>query len=140
MKHQPLLLAGVAVMALFLGGCSMAQDKSVAEGAVNDFHQRLDKGDFEGIYSAAHPDFKAASTKKDFVALLAAVHRKLGNFQSDEETNWNINSSNFTTTVVLVYKTKFDNGDGVETFTYRIQGDQALLYSYNINSPTLIIN
>jgi hypothetical protein len=40
----------------------------------------------------------------------------------------------------LSLKTQFERGSGIETFTYRFSGSEALLLGYNINSSDLIIN
>ena len=90
------------------------------------------------IYDATHSDFKAATSEKDFIALLDAVHRKLGLVQSSERDGWTVNAANFKVNVSLRYKTKFAEGDAFEAFTYRVEGEKALLLGYNINSQTLI--
>lgn len=129
----------IIVAALFLpSGCGMTKSKAAAEKEVNRFHQQLDNADFKAIYAAAHADFKAASKEKDFIALLEAVHRKLGTVQKSDSAGWRVNSFNLKTNVVLTYHTKFAGGDATETFDYRLDGDSAQLYSYNINSQALI--
>jgi outer membrane murein-binding lipoprotein Lpp len=132
----PIFLAAASVC--ILTGCGAMKGRDTAEQAVSEFHAQLDKGDFRGIYSAAHSDFKAASTEKDFVALLAAVHRKLGNIQKSDQSGWRVNSFNLKTNVILTCNTRFAGGDAVETFNYRIDGNRAQLYGYNINSQALI--
>jgi hypothetical protein len=138
MKLSTLLLIFIASASL-LTGCDAFKGTPSAEKAVNEFHERLDKSDFEGIYSATHSDFKAAETEKEFVALLDAVHRKLGTVKNSEKVGWRVNSFNFKTDVILNYKTIFIGGDAHESFTYRMDGDKAILRGYNINSQTLIV-
>lgn len=104
-----------------------------------EFHTRIDEAEFKPIYEATHPDFKRATSEKDFLALLEAVHRKLGTIQSTSQEGWNVNSMNFKTNVGLSYKTKFAGGDAVETFHYRVEGDKAELVGYHINSTALIV-
>jgi hypothetical protein len=116
----------------------MWKGKGKAEAAVTDFHQRLDSGDFESIYSGADSDFKATETEKDFLALLGAIHRKIGNVQSTSEKSFYVNTYNLSTKVTLVYDTKFDGGDATETFVYHISGDQVSLLGYNINSLAMM--
>ena len=138
MKPSALLPALFAAASL-LAGCDAVKDTASAEKAVKEFHEQFDKSDFKGIYSAAHPDFRAAETEKDFLDLLDAVHRKLGTVQSADRVGWNVNSSNFKTSVILNYKTKFTAGDASESFNYRMEGGKAILRGYNINSQTLIV-
>jgi len=137
--NPPTLLAIFLASASLLTGCGAVKGTASAEKAVNEFHEQLDKSDFKGIYSATHPDFKVAETEKDFVALLDAVHRKLGTVKNSEKAGRSVNSFNFKTDVILNYKTMFTGGDAYESFTYRIDGDKAILRGYNINSQTLIV-
>jgi len=43
------------------------------------------------------------------------------------------------TNVVLTFKTEFENGQGVETFTYRIADGSAILLGWHVNSNALIV-
>ena len=131
----PILLATASLLA----GCGLVKGTASAEKAVNEFHEQLDKSDFKGIYAATHSDFKAAETEKDFVALLDAVHRKLGTVQNAEKAGWRVNSFNSRTDIVLNYKTKFTGGDARESFNFRMDGDKPILRGYNINSQALIV-
>jgi hypothetical protein len=126
------------LLASLLSSCNPIKSSRSAEAAVVQFHTQLDKGEFADIYKATHPEFKKVSDEKSFTELLAAVHRKLGLVRSSEKSSWNVNSYNLKTNVILTYSTKFAEGTGTETFTYRIDGDKALLLGYNINSQDLI--
>jgi hypothetical protein len=129
----------ISVLAVLLvSACGGTKGKAEAEKAVVEFHRKLDSGDFAGIYAAAHADFKTASPEKDFVAILEAVHRKLGNTVSADQVGWRVNTHNFKINVVLNYKMTFAGGDAVESFNYRVDGGSALLLGYNINSQALI--
>jgi hypothetical protein len=128
-----LLLAGGA------SGCAGQKGKAAAEKAVGEFHTKLDAGDFAGIYAATHPDFKKASSEKDFVAILDAVHRKLGTVRSSEQVSWRMKQFNLDTNAQLTYKTTFSDGEGIEQFNYRVDDKSAVLVGYNINSSALVI-
>jgi hypothetical protein len=138
MKPQNVLFIFLAAISLLFAGCGASKGKETAEKAVGEFHEQLDKENFKEIYSAAHPDFKAASTEGDFIARLDAVHSKLGKLEKSDQTGSRVNSVKFKTNVVLTYNTKFSKGDATETFTYRINGDHAQLYDYDIKSGALI--
>ena len=135
---RAVFLSAAVVFALSLTGCGMIKGKEAAEKAVTEFHERLDRGAYHDIYTAAHAEFKAATTEQDFSAILEAMHRKLGAVQSVATTGWNANSVNLKTNIVLGCKTKFAQGEGVETFTFRIEGDRPVLLGYDINSKELI--
>lgn len=137
MKPQNILVFLAAISLLF-AGCGASKGKETAEKAVGEFHEQLDKENFKEIYSGTHADFKAASTEGDFVARLDAVHSKLGKLEKSDQAGSRVNRSRLKTNVVLTYNTKFSEGDARETFTYRIDGDHAQLYDYDIKSQALI--
>ena len=58
---------------------------------------------------------------------------------SPEQINWNINTHNMTTTVVLVYASKYAEGEATETFTIVVDDEKPSLFGYQINSFDMII-
>ncbi len=131
-------------MALFVGLVSltsckdMTKAKGMANTAIVEFHQQFNEQKFKGIYAAAHPDFKAATTEADFLKLLEAIHRKLGKQVSSTGTGWRVNSFNMKTSAVVTQSTEFEQGKGVETFTYVISGSSCTLLGYYINSQDML--
>jgi hypothetical protein len=128
------------VLGLALAACSPSKDLPAADHAVAQFHQQLDAGQFQAIYDQSDSAMKAAAPAPKLIALLDAVHRKLGTVKSSARQGWNdtVNmQGHFLTTG---YKTSFVKGDGVETFVFRVSGKQAALVGYNINSDALIVN
>ena len=123
---------------LALGGCSMGQDLTSGGAAVDDFHRRMDAGQFAAIDDAAGPEIKA--TPGGFAPILAIVHTKLGNAKSSSRTGFNDRYDNGDHRLELVYDTKFDKGDGVEQFIYRLVGGKAVLVGYHVNSNALMTN
>ena len=129
-------MAGVA--AVVLSGCSMGTDLPLAGGAIDAFHQALNNGDFHGIYAASSPEMRRAASESDLTKLLAAVHRKLGLFQSGKMQGFQDSETTSGHFVIERYAAKYAQGDASETFTYRIDGARASLAGYNINSTALI--
>jgi hypothetical protein len=125
---------------LLLSGCSETiNGKAIAEPEVARFHERLKARDFEGLYESTSSEFKAAAPKTQILALFEAIDRKLGALEETKQINWNVNTYNLVTTVVLVYSTKFQDGEATETFTFRIKGDVPELLGYNIASLDMLI-
>ncbi|HEX6832274.1 MAG TPA: DUF4019 domain-containing protein [Rudaea sp.] len=122
-----------------LAGCSTSQTMSLAEQQVPRFHELLDAGKFQEIYSDSSDELKKASSEKDFIALLEAIHRKLGPSRSSEKQSWNINMHTSGTFVTLVYKTTYSEGEASENFVYRVTGEQAQLVGYHVSSNALIL-
>lgn len=122
-----------------LSGCNMAADTSAAEREVERFHLQLDNTNLAEIYDESTDELKAATSEKDFVAFLAAVHRKLGVVKRTERQHLGVNYNTAGSFVTLAYKTDFTEGEANEQFTYRLDGSSAKLFSYNVNSNVFII-
>lgn len=123
-----------------LAGCGGMTDTGPAEAAVTQFHAALDAGRHAELYEAASTEFKAVAKREEFLAMLAAVHRKLGNVKSASRKGWNVNGSlTGGSTVVLAYETEFADSRANETFTFRQADGRAQLIGYNIASLQLII-
>jgi len=134
----PLLLT--LSIALFAAGCGgVFKGKKAAEQSVADFHKLYNDGKLAEIYSAGHSKLKSATTEKQFLEFVGAVHRKLGKVTQTSNAGFNVQTFNLTTTVVLNQSTTFEQGSGTETFTFQMDGDKAVLVGYNINSKDLIL-
>jgi hypothetical protein len=120
--------------------CACSVDTSMADQVVPIFHSELDAGHFAAIYDASADDLKRLGSEKDFVALLEAVHRKLGASKSSEKQSWNVNYHTSGTFVTLTYKTTYERGEAMEQFVFHIQGKSALLAGYHISSNALVLN
>jgi hypothetical protein len=137
MKIRLLLLA---LLGFALAGCGdTINGKGVAEPEVARFHEKLKSRDFAGMYAATGAEFKAAVTQKMALALFEAIDRKLGSLRETTQVNWNVNTRNMITTVVLVYQSKFAEGEATETFTFRIENGKPELIGYNISSLDMLI-
>ena len=131
----------VILIALLISGsaCSaVTKGKGNAEAAVVQFHNQFNAAQFREIYSQTDEEFKKATSEADFVALLEAIHRKLGTVKQASPTGWRMNATPMGTMVTLGYNVEFGEGKGTEEFTYRVNGGKALLLHYNVNSPLLI--
>jgi hypothetical protein len=128
------------MLAVLVAACSPGSDLPVAENAVATFHQELNAGAFDTIYSNSSADMKRISSEPDMLKLYDAVHRKLGDFQSGSQTGWNDNVSTGGHFVTLVYASKYQRGAATENFVYRIDGDRAALAGYHVASNALIEN
>ncbi len=125
-------------LTLCLGACSFFVDSAPAEREVEHFHSLLDQGKFERWYEETGAEFKEASKQEQFVPILEAVHRKLGDMQSAERTRTDTSTGTRGTFVVLSYRTTFSEGQADERFTFRIADKKPVLVGYNINSDLLI--
>lgn len=133
MKHV------LAIVTLLIAGCSSSANIKLAEQAIPLFHEMLDASQFDEIYAASAEDLKKVADKKEFVTLLEAVHRKLGNTKASAQKGWNVNYHTSGAFVTLTYATTYAEGEASERFVYRMQGSTALLAGYHINSNALLV-
>jgi hypothetical protein len=136
-RHSATLLAFLVIIT---SGCSgMFKGKAAAEKAVGEIHQLYNDEKMLEIRAAADSKFKSATSEKDWLDLMSAMHRKLGKVTGTSNIGFNVRSFNLTTTVVLQQKSNFEQGTGNETFTFEMSGDRAVLVGYNIVSKELIV-
>lgn len=135
---QKLILVMVAVLLATATSCSLTKGKGIAEAAARQFHDRYNAGQFHEIYSETDEGFKKATSEADFTALLEALRRKLGTVKETNPAGWGVNATPMGTMATLGYDVEFSEGKGQEQFVFRINGDKAMLFNYNVNSPLLI--
>jgi hypothetical protein len=129
----------VVLFAAALTGCGgFTQGKPAAERAVAHFHDLFNQGKLEGIWNQADPSFRNASTRKKYDDFMGAVQRKLGKVTSSSNAGWKVQSFNMKTRVLMNQNTVFDQGRGTESFTFALDGTNAVLMGYNIQSMDLI--
>jgi hypothetical protein len=122
-----------------LAACSFSVDTKKIEMEIQQFHELLDAGKSAAIYESAGEELKKASTREDFVALLDAVHRKLGEFKSASQKGWNMNYSTSGKFITLNYDTTYAEGKAAEQFVYHVTDEETLLVGYHVNSNALIL-
>lgn len=132
-------MAMVMIGALALAGCSMGADVPLANKAIDGFHAALNAGQFGAVYAGAAKDMKDATPQERLVALLAAVHRKLGQFKSGKAVGWNDNVNTGGHFITVSYAATYEHGPAAESFVYRIDNGQAALAGYHVNADALIL-
>jgi hypothetical protein len=121
-----------------LASCNAAEDTKAGEAAIVTFHNALNAANFDQIYTDTDPEFKSVTTRQDFNKVLAAIHKKLGNFQSGKTVGWNDNATTGGHYLTLNAEAKYDRGTAHEQFVFKISKQRAALAGYNINSTALI--
>ena len=123
-----------------LSSCGSGKSLGIATKGVEQFHSQLNSEQYEAIYAAADEGLHKAANEEEFVALLQAVHRKLGKVQTSQRNNFQVGVSTGQGTVVtLVYNTTFDQGSGTEQFLWHMRDNQPVLLGYHISSNALIL-
>ncbi len=136
--------ADLLILALLLAACgacslpALTNGKGIGEAAVAQFHSRYNAGRYHEIYMEADEEFRKSATEEEFITLLEAIKRKLGTVAHAGPAGWNVNVTTAGTLVSLGYNVEFSEGKGTEQFAFRVRGDKAFLYNYNVNSNLLI--
>jgi hypothetical protein len=102
------------------------------------FHQQLDSQNYVTVYAQADQKFRDATKQDDFVALMTAVHSKLGQVGSTTRKSYFVNYNTSGSQIRVNYATKFGEGDAEEEFVWSKNGDNLALLGYHINSVALI--
>ena len=135
MKHSLLLAGGGLALILGLSGCGLKQNTKAAEADVDRFHQRWNADEFKAVYDDAHANFRNSQSADVMIGVLQGVKRNYGAFKSATRRSWGFSTDNGVSSVKLKYDSAFENGPAVEAFVYRMNGDKALLVSYDIMTP-----
>ena len=132
-------LIGLLLLAVLLGGCSVAEDEDRGERAAARFHELFGASRYAEIYVDTTENFREAATEAEFVEFLVAVRRKLGNFRDSELTGMEVNWDDSGTSVWLSYDTVYELGKATEQVVWVVEGEKARLESYQIDSRELIL-
>jgi hypothetical protein len=132
-------LIGLLLLAVLLGGCSLAEDEDRGERAAARFHELFGASRYAEIHVDTTENFREAATEAEFVEFLAAVRRKLGNVRDSELTGMEVNWDGSATSVWLSYDTVYELGKATEQFVWVVEGEKARLESYQLDSRDLIL-
>ena len=133
LKWIAMVLAGV-----LLAGCNPVQQAKDARAQVDVFHERLNAGEDQAIWTNAGEQLRKATSREDFVRLLGTVRKSLGPVEGTSQTNVKMNTSPQGSFTTLQMETHFERGRGVETFVFSGSGDSLRLVGYNINSSDMM--
>ena len=110
----------------------------MAQKAVDRFHNQLNAENYQQIYSQSHKEFQDSIGESKAIEYFSAARRKLGKVQGAQLNNWEANNANGRTLIALFYQTRFDEDSAREEFIWLVNGNDAVLFRYNIDSPTLV--
>lgn len=130
--------SGSLVLLLILSACSMGDKVKAADAAVSKFHTEFNAKQFDVIFGNASPDYRSAITMDQNRKLFGGIQSKLGEAGASSESGWYVNYTTSGPVVRLKCKTKFAHGDAIETFVWKVDGNDAILVGYNINSLALV--
>ena len=134
-----------ALVLVVTSGCALRASKegvpSEVESVVTTVSDDIAEGRYEKIYNEADDQWRNDSTLEQTSTVFKTLKDKLGKSKSRQlhaaseqnSTSGRLPGRSF----VLVYETKFERGDGMETFTIVERNGQWLLARYLANSIAL---
>ncbi len=126
---------------VFIAGCAMQASRSgvppLAQAAIDTVTNDISEGRYEKIYNEAADEWRAAATLEQSNATFKRLKEKLGDVKSRSIQTATEEDKHGTHTFTIDYKTTFDHGDGMETFTLVERQGRWLLARYFVNSDAL---
>ena len=143
-KQGAALFCGAALLFFFSVSCGGARRNGMPAGAqavLDSSIEEIDAGRYEKLYQEAADEWRKASTLDESKATFKTLRDKLGNVRTrelqtarEEQTSTGPISGH---SLVVVYRTSFEHGDGMETLTVLEHGGRWYLARYNVSSTAL---
>lgn len=125
--------------AFLLAACNPGAQLEDAEKQIKQFQARYNDGDTEALYGLGGDAFREAATPEDLENLVAMLSARLGTIESSERTGFNTAFNNGINTTTVVMTTRFELGEGNETYVFHGAGEDMELVGWNVNSPRLML-
>lgn len=136
-------MGATAVILLYLMwqcGSALYQARGLANAAIREFHQNLNRGQYEQIYLTADKGFAQEDKHDELVRFLQAVHHRFGDAKTENFINVNVNATTSGTFIIAQYNTTFVQGSATETFSWLKQWGRLKLHGYQIQSDSFILD
>lgn len=138
-------LLGLAVLGLFSYACSQGVRRSgmpaAAQTVLDTSIEDIDAGRYEKIYHEAADEWRNDATLDESTATFQKLHDRLGRVRTrnlqgirEEQTATAPIAGH---SVVAIYQTSFERGDGMETFTLLEREGHWYLAKYYVTSSAL---
>ena len=125
----------------FLMGCALQASRAgvppPAQAAIDTVSNDIGEGRFEKIYNEAADEWRQATTLEQSNETFKHLKEKLGDVKGRSFHSATEEDKPSAHTFIITYKTTFDKGDGMETFTLIERKGQWLLARYFVNSDAL---
>lgn len=144
-KFCAALIFSAALFGFVLAGCSEGTRRTgipaAAQAALDTAIEDIDAGRYDKLYQEAADEWRRDATLEQSEATFKTLHEKLGNvrvrnFQTarEEQTSTAPIPGH---SLVVVYQTSFERGEGMETFTLLEHGGRWYLAKYFVTSTQL---
>jgi hypothetical protein len=144
-KQGAAVFCGAALLFFFSVSCSEGTRRNGmpagAQTMLDSSIEDIDAGRYEKLYQEAADEWRTASTLDRSKATFKTLHDKLGNVRTrelqtarEEQTSTGPISGH---SLVVVYRTSFEHGDGMETLTLLERSGRWQLARYFVTSDAL---
>lgn len=136
-----LLVAAIAALAGLMLSCMsvkpgfIADDKAATAKAVEQFHARLNAGEFSQVYDDAHNSFRHSQPRGNLIKAIQETRNRLGQFKSVTSSDLNV-IVGAPVQVRAAYKSVFEKSAVTELFIFVKQDDRIELSEYRVYPAT----
>jgi hypothetical protein len=134
-------LIGLMAIVVALNSCALRASRlgipPEVEGVVASIGEDANEGRYDKIHSEADEEWRSAATLEKTMTVFNTVKDKLGKVKSRQLHTAEETTASGRHSFVLAYETKFERGEGMETFTLVERNGRWLLAGYFVNSTAL---
>ena len=125
--------------ALVLAACNPVANYNAGDEKIAEFQEAYSRGDGDALFAMTGPQFREITTREQFDELLAIFDARLGPVESSERAGFNVTTNTGGTFTVVQMQTEFEQGPGMETYTFLGNGEDMQLVGWNVESQRLLI-
>jgi Protein of unknown function (DUF4019) len=129
------------IFSFAFSGCTLKASRSgippQAQAVVDTASNDIAEGRYDKLYAEAAEEWRQAITLEQSNATFKTLKDKLGVVRSRSFHSATEEDSTEGHTFVIIYKTSFERGEGMETFTLVERDNRWLLARYFVNSDAL---
>ncbi len=130
------IMAGVAML---LAACNPMANMSAADDKIAAFQETYSRGDDRALYGMVSSEFREQMSREQFDDMLTVLRTRLGPVEDSERNGFNVRSTPLGTVTVITMETQFGKGEGVETYTFKGQGEDMTLAGWRVASNRLVL-
>jgi hypothetical protein len=140
---MPSLTVGLLTLICLVLGVSCTQSTrrsglpAGAQAALDAAIEDINAGRYEKLYNDAAPEWRADASLDDSKFRLERVREKLGRPGVRNQQTAREEQTGTGHTVIVIYQTSFERGEGMETFTLVDRGGTWQLAKYFVSSTAL---
>jgi hypothetical protein len=127
-----LVLAGLVVSRFNLHLGYIDDDKRQTAKLIEQFHERMNTGQFDEIYADAHPAFRKSLTAQEWLHHMADAREQYGKFETMRSSRFNV-IMGAPVQIRAAYTSTFEKGEATELFSFAREGNKVQLLIYGIS-------